>query len=102
MTRAIWSAPPPVPAGTTNSTVFVGSQAENAWTGTAAAAANSVSAAVLRQSRSVKLRIALLLLPRHQTEWTPISTCGSIYSMHLPHFARRLSPLAPDATLTEV
>jgi hypothetical protein len=34
--RAIWSAPPPVPAGTMNSTVFVGSQ-EAAWTGTAAA-----------------------------------------------------------------
>ncbi len=30
ITRAIWSAPPPVPAGTMNSTVFVGSQAANA------------------------------------------------------------------------
>ena len=28
--RAIWSAPPPVPAGTTNSTGLVGSQAANA------------------------------------------------------------------------
>jgi hypothetical protein len=27
MKRAIWSAPPPVPAGTTNSTDFVGSHA---------------------------------------------------------------------------
>src|SRR3954451_5293266 len=27
MTRAIWSAPPPVPAGTMNSTVLVGSHA---------------------------------------------------------------------------
>src|SRR5882762_2390364 len=101
-TRAIWSAPPPVPAGTTNSTVFVGSQAANAWAGTAAAAANSVSAAVPRQSRSVKLRIALLLLPGHQTEWTPSESAGSTYFIHLPHFARRLSPQAPYATLTEV
>src|SRR5437773_1086809 len=27
---------------------------------------------------------------------------GSIYFIHLPHFARRLSPQAPYATLTEV
>ena len=30
MNRAIWSAPPPVPAGTMNSTVFVGAQAAQA------------------------------------------------------------------------
>src|SRR2546426_832497 len=67
-----------------------------------AAAANNVSVAIPRQSRSVKLRIALLLLPRHPTERTPISIGGSIYFIHLPHFARRLSPQALNATLTEV
>ena len=33
MKRAIWSAPPPLPAGTTNSTGLVGSQALAAYTG---------------------------------------------------------------------
>ena len=42
MTRAIWSAPPPVPAGTMNSTGRVGSQAAVAGT------AESVSAAAPR------------------------------------------------------
>src|SRR5437773_10870533 len=68
----------------------------------AAAAANNVSAAVPRQLRSVRLRIALLLLPGHQTERTPSTSAGSIYFIHLSHFARRLSPQAPYATLTEV
>ncbi len=56
--RAIWSAPPPVPAGTMNSTVFVGSQP---WACTApapsmpatntAAARNEVEVRVIRSSK---------------------------------------------------
>src|SRR6266487_5714757 len=45
MTRAIWSAPPPVPAGTMNSTGRVGSQAAAAVAGVIAAAAAPTAAA---------------------------------------------------------
>src|SRR2546428_2403670 len=41
MARAIWSAPPPVPAGTMNSTVLVGSQA---WAANGAASAHAIMA----------------------------------------------------------
>jgi hypothetical protein len=43
MKRAIWSAPPPVPAGTMNCTGFAGSHAV-AENGTAAATAPAISA----------------------------------------------------------
>ena len=44
MKRAIWSAPPPVPAGTTNSTGLVGSQAIAAGLKTAASVAAAARA----------------------------------------------------------
>src|SRR5215207_5229362 len=44
MRRAIWSAPPPVPAGTTNSTGLVGSHAASAGAATAHAASVSAPA----------------------------------------------------------
>ncbi len=44
MARAIWSAPPPVPAGTMNSTVLVGSQAWDASGNVARAAATAARA----------------------------------------------------------
>ncbi len=46
--RAIWSAPPPVPAGTTNSTGLVGSQAADAACEKRAQAAAERAATVVR------------------------------------------------------
>ena len=48
--RAIWSAPPPVPAGTMNSTVLVGSQ-EAAWAVTAVASPSASGSAWNRRKR---------------------------------------------------
>jgi len=61
VSRAIWSAPPPVPAGTTNSTLLVGSQPPScAWAGTATTAAIAAAAA----TASFVLIMALIVLLR--------------------------------------
>src|SRR6188768_3607002 len=57
--RAIWSAPPPVPAGTTNSTGLVGSQA--AW---AEGAARSAADAAMAQAATVKRVLRFEFLTR--------------------------------------
>ena len=60
--RAIWSAPPPVPAGITNSTGLVGSQAAKAGV----AAASARAAAVDRtapQARVREMRFPIMLSP---------------------------------------
>ena len=49
MKRAIWSAPPPVPAGTMNSTGLVGSQAAKAENGAMARPAATPAAASARR-----------------------------------------------------
>ena len=61
--RAIWSAPPPVPAGTTNSTGLVGSHAS---TGEVIVSASNAGA-VARARRSLKSETRLLLMssPMH-------------------------------------
>jgi len=68
MSRAIWSAPPPVPAGTTSSTGLVGSHAACAGAATAsiavanAPAANFAKAVLVRESVVfIKLSPTLLL-----------------------------------------
>src|SRR3982750_4103960 len=84
MARAIWSAPPPVPAGTMNSTVFVGSQA------CAAMGAATVKAAA---ARYVSLRFIRILLRSYRNNapvpywWTLRLSCVLIL---LGRLGRRL------------
>src|SRR6478672_9318252 len=81
MKRAIWSAPPPVPAGTMNSTVLVGSQAW-AW----GAAARARAAPMARPCSSV---LFMFLAPRGSTV-----SCGCRWDfMTSRAFARRRPPV---------
>src|SRR5215207_429725 len=63
--RAIWSAPPPVPAGTTNSTGLVGSQAAAGNDAAARAAAKRTATGALRApiERLAKGRVDLIVSP---------------------------------------
>src|SRR3954471_23451656 len=58
MARAIWSAPPPVPAGTMNSTVLVGSQA------CADDAAQSAARAISAEADFLNIYLLLQWSPR--------------------------------------
>src|SRR5688572_12375165 len=72
--RAIWSAPPPVPAGITNSTGLVGSHA--AWADgaiNASAAAAAQDSRVSERPRVVRRWLVLALIVMSPVEWQ----CGS-------------------------
>src|SRR5690349_15376511 len=92
--RAIWSAPPPVPAGTTISTALVGCQAARA--GVATVDANAAAAAQSQCGRDNSIRrssstVATLLeapMRRRRAAWDTIYLASAIPEKHV---ARKLT-----------
>ncbi len=66
MNRAIWSAPPPVPAGTTNSTVLLGSHAN---AGASAVSVTPTSAAMLLRMEGRRIMRFLLDYVVRDSSW---------------------------------
>jgi len=82
ISRAIWSAPPPVPAGTTNSTGLVGSQpAANAGVDAVASKAATVTAAeaIARRLDSIREAVCMVSSPVGGAEIGVIACVGSFF-----------------------